>query len=203
MSCWLTYRVVQDIAWSGKVRVVSDFLSYATGWFKLTAPNSFTVQCPRRLSEINSEIFTLLKCSLPCRAVNVFLSVFFQGLSWANACVPARGWAGPSRRPINFFYNGRRPGPACQIFRGWAAARPGPSNFGRTGRGPARPIKISEDGPPPNPAHHIFNFSRPGPSIFQNSRPGPVRPRQTAHDKPCFFSFATYLGSVLFAIFGS
>ena len=32
------------------------------------------------------------------------------------------------------------------------------------GRGPARPIKFSEFGPRPGPAHHIFNFSRLGPA---------------------------------------
>ena len=88
-----------------------------------------------------------------------------------------------------------------------AAARPGLSNFERMGRGPARPIKFSEDGPRPDPAHHIFKISRPGPAhhFFKSlgparpitfskvsarpgpsqfsDRPGPVRPRQTAHDK--------------------
>ena len=62
---------------------------------------------------------------------------------------------------------------------GWASpARPGPANFQRVGRGPARPIKISEDGPRPGPAHHIFNLSRPGPARPINfskvsARPGP------------------------------
>ena len=39
------------------------------------------------------------------------------------------------------------------------------------GRGAARFIKLSEDGPRPGPAHHIFNKSRPGPArsiIFSN-----------------------------------
>ena len=42
--------------------------------------------------------------------------------------------------------------------------RPGPSIFQRMGRGPARLIDFSEDGPRPDPAYDIFNFSRPGPS---------------------------------------
>ena len=43
------------------------------------------------------------------------------------------------------------------------------------GRGPARPIKISEDGPWLDPAHHIINFSRHGPArpIFKSL--GPAR----------------------------
>ena len=86
---------------------------------------------------------------------------------------------------------GPRPGTAYQIWRGWAAARPGPSIFQRMGRGPARPIKIPEDGPRPDPADHVFKFSRPGParsikfskvsarpgpSHFETFRPGPARP---------------------------
>ena len=76
-----------------------------------------------------------------------------QGLSWADAGGPARGWAGPGR-----------------------PARPCPPIFEMMGRDPARPVKFSEDGPRPGPAHHIFKNSRPGPSFFQTSRPGPVRP---------------------------
>ena len=47
-----------------------------------------------------------------------------QGLSWADAGWPARGWAGPAR----------------QIFRGWAAARPSPHIFKFSWPGQARPI---------------------------------------------------------------
>ena len=70
-------------------------------------------------------------------------------------------------------------GPAHQFLIRWAAARPGPSNFQRMGRGPTRPIKFSEDGPRPGPAHHIFKTSRPGPvrPIFfskVSARPGPA-----------------------------
>ena len=77
-----------------------------------------------------------------------------QGLSWADAGGPARGWAGPGR-----------------------SARP--TNFDKMGRGPARPIKFSEDGPRPGPAHHIFKNSWPGPArpiIFLNvpARAGPA-----------------------------
>ena len=71
---------------------------------------------------------------------------------------------------------------------GWASpARPGPANFQRVGRGPARPIKISEDGPRPGPAHqshfqkitarrgpahHFFNsLARPGPARHMVARP--------------------------------
>ena len=58
-------------------------------------------------------------------------------------------------------------------------ARPGPSNFNLEGRGPARPVKFSEDGPRPDPAHQIFRgwaAVRPSPSHFQNvtARPGPA-----------------------------
>ena len=74
-----------------------------------------------------------------------------QGLSWADAGGPARGWAGPGR-----------------------SARP--TNFDKMGRGPARPIKFSEDGPRPGPAHHIFKNSRPGPAHHFFKRLGPARP---------------------------
>ena len=76
-----------------------------------------------------------------------------HGLSWPDAGGQAQGWAGPGR-------------PAHPIIIWWAAARPGPSNFQRIGRGPARPIKFSEDGPPPGPAHHIFQKFTARPIIF-------------------------------------
>ena len=79
-----------------------------------------------------------------------------QGLSWADAGGPARGWAGP--------------GPP---------ARPGPPIVDMMGRGPARAVKFSEDGPRPGPAHQIFRgwaTARPSPSHFQKftARPGPA-----------------------------
>ena len=41
------------------------------GWFKLIAPNSFSVQCPRRFCELDPEMLhTCFTC--PCRAVIVF-----------------------------------------------------------------------------------------------------------------------------------
>ena len=89
-----------------------------------------------------------------------------QGLSWADAGGPARGWAGPGRParpgPSKKKNDGPRPGPAHQILIWWVAAQPGPSSFQRMGRGPVRTIKLSEDGPSPGPAHHIFKNSRPG-----------------------------------------
>ena len=78
-----------------------------------------------------------------------------QGLSWADAGGPARGWAGPDR-----------------------PARPGPPVFDMMGRGPARPINFLEDGPRPGPTHHIKKKTgpaRPGPSFYQKSRPRPAR----------------------------
>ena len=86
--------------------------------------------------------------------------------------------SGPGR-PVKTHGPPHGPGGAADIAHiSWAAARPGPSNFERMGRGPARPIKISEDGPRPGPAHHIFNLSRPGPARPINfskvsARPGP------------------------------
>ena len=58
--------------------------------------------------------------------------------------------------------------------RWWAGpglGQAGPSIFYVMGRGPTRPVKFSEDGPRPGPAHHISNKSRPGPArsiIFSN-----------------------------------
>ena len=79
---------------------------------------------------------------------------FYQGLSWADAGGPARGWAGLGR-----------------------PARPDPPIFYMMGRGPARPAKFSEDGPRPGPAHQFFRgwaTDRPSPSRFQTftARPG-------------------------------
>ena len=52
--------------------------------------------------------------------------------------------------------------------RWWAGpARPGPLIFYMMGRGPTRPVKFSEDGLRPGPAHHFlkrFGPARPGPS---------------------------------------
>ena len=78
---------------------------------------------------------------------------YIQGLSWANAGGPGRGWAGPGR-PIILLYDGLHRGPAqpVKIFRGWAAARPGPSIFQTMGRGPAQPILKHLR---PGPAHHM------------------------------------------------
>ena len=86
---------------------------------------------------------------------SVGFSVFhrnFQGLSWADAGGLARSWAGPGR-----------------------PARHGPQTFDMMGRGPARPVKFSEDGPRPGPAHHIKKFTA-RPTIFSNvsARPGPA-----------------------------
>ena len=73
------------------------------------------------------------------------------------------------------------------------------------GRGPARPINFAEDGPRPDPAHRIFNFSRPGPAHHNFKFLGPARPRAlqfcarpgpTAHDKPWHFSFFFYFSFV-------
>ena len=58
------------------------------------------------------------------------IQFFLQGLSWADAGGPARGWAGP-----------------------------------------AQLVKFSEDGPRPDPAHHIFKYSRPGPARHMAARP--------------------------------
>ena len=94
---------------------------------------------------------------------------FYQGLSWADAGGPARGWAGlgrPARpdppifymmgrgpaRPAKFSEDGPRPGPAHQFFRGWAAARPSPSHFQKF---KARPIIFSNVSARPGPAHHM------------------------------------------------
>ena len=83
-----------------------------------------------------------------------------QGLPWADAGGPARGWAGPRRstrhgpslsylvgsgpaQPIRFSDNTPRPGPAWQYFRGWAAARPGLSKFNFSRPGPARPMTFA------------------------------------------------------------
>ena len=76
---------------------------------------------------------------------------------------------GRAKRPIlsPHLMDRARPDPAHKISRGWATARPDP-------------IKISEDGPRPDPANHIFSYchglARPGPSIFRKSRPGLARP---------------------------
>ena len=61
----------------------------------------------------------------------------------------------------------------------WAAVRPGPSNFERMRRGSARPIKFSEDGPRPGPAHEKFGrwaAARPSSSHSQifTARPDPA-----------------------------
>ena len=112
---------------------------------------------------------------------NILIGCNNQGLSWADAGGPARGWAGPGRPA--------RSGHQFLIL--WAAAWPGPSNFNLVGRGPARPVEFSEDGPRPGPAHQIFRgwaaarpspshsqkfTARPGRSFSPKSRPGPARP---------------------------
>ena len=61
---------------------------------------------------------------------------------------------------------------------GWAEPT-GPPTFDMVGRGPARPVKFSDDGPRPGPAHHIFRgwvAARPAHHIFKISRPSSAPP---------------------------
>ena len=66
-------------------------------------------------------------------------------------------------------FHGQRPGPACE--NTWAASCAGGSDPRRCphliGRGPPRPIKFSDHGARPDPAHHLkkkLGPARPGPS---------------------------------------
>ena len=46
------------------------------GWFKLIAPNSFSVQCPRRFCELDPEMLhTCFTC--PCRIVDEWGVLYF------------------------------------------------------------------------------------------------------------------------------
>ena len=95
--------------------------------------------CNDRLCNINHN-YNTQRCSL-FRTEWYIRTGIFQGWLWADAGGPGRGWAGP--------------GPP---------ARPGSSFFYMMDRGPARPIKFSEDGPWPGPAHYILKNSPPGPA---------------------------------------
>ena len=70
-------------------------------------------------------------------------------------------------------------GPTLVDRPGVGLDRPGTLNFNLVDRGPARPVKFSEDGPRPGPAHQFFRgwaAARPSPSHFQRftARPGPA-----------------------------
>ena len=95
------------------------------------------------------------------------IGVVFQGLSWADAGGPARGWTGPGRPA--------RPGPSIFYMMARGLARP--IKFNLVGRGPARPVKFSKGGPRPDPAHQIFRglaAARPSPSHFQEFTARPI-----------------------------
>ena len=92
------------------------------------------------------------------------LKVNNQGLSWADAGGPARGWLGPARPA--------RPGPSILYLMGRGPARP--IKFYLVGLDPARPVKFSEDGPRPGPVNQRFRgwaAARPGPAHYMAARP--------------------------------
>ena len=93
---------------------------------------------------------------------------------------PPQGQGGTA--PIEPTSHGPRPGPVYPISIRRAVARSGPSTFQGTGRGRARHIKRPEDGPPPDPAHRIFNFSRPGPAPFIKCSKGSARSNPARHN---------------------
>ena len=111
----------------------------------------------------------------------------------SSSSAPHLMGSGPGR-PVKTHGPPHGPGGAAYI----QPTSHGPWPFHGLGRGRARPIKISEHGSGPGPAHQNFRgwaAARPSPSHFQifkawpdaarrNFRTGPARPGP-AHDKPC------------------
>ena len=126
-------------------------------WYILPRSSSFIIRV--NVAEIFINTYFVVIYSICIRACHG---------SWADAGGPGR----PAR-----------PGPSIFRMTG-RPARPGPSTFYMMGRGPARrvnfsdvsrgqawSINISDDGPRPGPAHHIFKKSRPGPAHHMAARP--------------------------------